>query len=47
MKLWPYALGVWLMLYGLTSVIQLSFKYQSIVMAILAFIAGVLVFIRR
>jgi len=47
MKLWPYALGAWLVLYGLTSVIQLNFKYQSIVMGILAIVAGVLVFIRR
>ena len=47
MKLWPYALGAWLVLYGLSAVIQLSFKYQSIVMGILALVAGVLVFIRR
>ena len=47
MKLWPYALGAWLILYGLTSAIQLSFKYQSIVMGVLALVAGVLVFIRR
>ncbi len=47
MKFWPYALGAWLILYGLTSVIQLSFKYQSIIMGILALVAGGLVFIRR
>jgi hypothetical protein len=47
MKLWPYVLGAWLVLYGLNAVIQLDFKYESLVMGILAIAAGVLVFIRR
>lgn len=47
MKLWPYFLGVWLILTGLNSVINLNFKYQAIVMGVLSLIAGVLVVIRK
>ena len=47
MKLWPYFLGGWLVLSGLNSVISLSFKYESIVMGVLALVAGVLVILRR
>ena len=47
MKLWPYALGAWLVLYGLDSVIQLNFQHEHTVMGILAIAAGVLVFIRQ
>lgn len=46
MKLWPYVLGAWLVLYGLNSVIQLNFQYEHTVMGILALVAGVFVFIR-
>lgn len=47
MKLWPYFLGAWLVLSGLISLINLSFKYQSIVMGVLALIAGALVLLRK
>lgn len=47
MKLWPYFLGAWLVLTGLDSVINLNFKYESMVMGVLALIAGVLVIIRK
>jgi len=47
MKIWPYVLGAWLILTGLNSVISLSFKYEGIVMGVLALVAGVLVAIRK
>lgn len=47
MKLWPYFLGTWLVLSGLNSVINLNFKYESMVMGVLALITDVLVFIRK
>lgn len=47
MKLWPYFLGAWLVLTGLNSVINLSFKYEGIVMGVLALVAGTLVIIRK
>lgn len=47
MKLWPYFLGVWLVLNGLNAVIQLNFKYEVIVMGTLSLIAGVLVILRK
>ena len=47
MKLWPYFLGGWLVLSGLNSAINLSFKYESMVMGVLALVAGVLVILRR
>ncbi|MDH5369664.1 MAG: hypothetical protein OEW99_06545 [Gammaproteobacteria bacterium] len=47
MKLWPYFLGAWLVLNGLNSLISLNFKYESMVMGVLALIAGVFVFIRK
>ena len=47
MKLWPYFLGTWLVLSGLNSVINLNFKYESIVMGVLALIAGTLVILRK
>ena len=47
MKLWAIALGTWLILYGLDSVIGLSFRYESMVMGILALVAGVLVLVRK
>lgn len=46
MKLWPYVLGAWLVLYGLNSVINLSFKYEGTVMGVLALVAGILVIAR-
>ena len=47
MKLWPYVLGAWLVLSGLSEIIKLSFKYQNIVMAVLALVAGLLVILRK
>lgn len=47
MKLWPYALGAWMVLYGLSAVIKLNFQYEHTVMGVLAIVAGVLVFIRQ
>ena len=47
MKFWPIILGVWLILTGLNSVINLNFKYESLVMGVLALVAGVFVIIRK
>ena len=47
MKLWPYFLGAWLVLSGLNSLINLNFKYEAIVMGVLALVAGVFVIIRK
>lgn len=47
MKLWPYFLGAWLILTGLNSVIKLNFQYETMVMGVLALIAGTLVIIRK
>ena len=47
MKLWPYVLGAWFVLTGLNSLISLNFKYESMVMGVLALVAGVLVIIRK
>jgi len=47
MKLGPFFVGAWLILIGLTSLIDLQFKYDDLVMAILALTAGVLTLIRQ
>lgn len=47
MKLWTYFLGAWLILTGLNSLIKLNFQYETIVMGALAFIAGILVLLRK
>ena len=47
MKLWPYFLGSWLVLNGLHNVINLRFKYETVVMGVLALIAGILVIFRK
>ena len=47
MKLWPYFLGSWLILNGLSSVINLNYKYEPMVMGVLALIAGTLVILRK
>ena len=47
MKLWPFALGAWLVLHGLNTVIKLNFEYEYMVMGVLALVAGVLVIIRQ
>jgi hypothetical protein len=38
-------LGVWLILYGLFDLFALSFRYDSLLMAILALVAGILIII--
>jgi len=47
MKFWPYLLGAWLILNGLSTIINLSFKYQSLIMGALALIAGVFVVLKK
>ncbi len=47
MKLWPFILGAWLILHGLSNLIQLNFRYESTVMAALALAAGIFVIIRK
>ena len=47
MKLWSYFLGAWLVLSGLSSLINLNFQYESMVMGVLALIAGTLVILRK
>lgn len=47
MKLWPYFLGAWLVLSGLNSLISLNFKYEAMVMGVLALVAGVFVILRK
>jgi len=47
MKLWPYFLGAWLVLSGLNSLIKLNFQYETMVMGVLALVAGVFVILRK
>jgi len=47
MKFWPFALGAWLVLTGLNSLIKLNFQYETMVMGGLALAAGILVLLRR
>ena len=47
MKLWPYFLGAWMVLNGLNSIINLNFKYESMVMGVLALVAGILIILRK
>lgn len=47
MKIWPFALGAWLALHGLSEVINLNYRYESTVMGVLALVAGILVLVRQ
>lgn len=47
MKIWQYALGAWLILMGLNSVIGLDFEYDDLLLGVLALAAGVLIIIRK
>jgi hypothetical protein len=47
MKLWPYLVGGWLVMHGLSALIKLNFRYDDVVMGALALVAGVFVIIRR
>ncbi len=46
-KLWVILLAVWLVLWGLLSVSNFSFKFQDAVMGFLAIVAGVLLAMDR
>lgn len=47
MRVWPWLVGAWFVLHGLSTLIKLSFKYDDVVMASLALVAGFFVIIRR
>jgi len=47
MKIWPILVGVWFVLYGLSALINLDFKYESTVMGGIALAAGALAIIRK
>jgi hypothetical protein len=47
MKIWPILVGSWLVLHGLTIITKLNFRYDDIVLASLALIAGIFAIIRR
>lgn len=47
MKLWPIFLGLWLILNGLVSIANLSFRYDDLIIGLIAVIAGVLVLVRK
>lgn len=40
-------LGIWLILYGLKSVIGLSFHYDYLILGVLAIVTGVVLILRR
>jgi uncharacterized membrane protein HdeD (DUF308 family) len=47
MKIWPILVGVWFLLYGLSALINLDFRYESTVMGVIALVAGVLAIVRK
>ncbi len=47
MKLWSVFLGTWLILQGLVALLDLSFRYDGMVLGGLALLAGVFVLIRK
>lgn len=47
MKFWPYLVGAWFVVHGLSSLINLQFRYDDELMAILSVVAGVFVFFRK
>ncbi|HEY9148889.1 MAG TPA: hypothetical protein VIQ22_07740 [Gammaproteobacteria bacterium] len=47
MRLWALFLGSWLILHGLGQLLNLSFRYDHLVMGVLALLAGVFVVIRK
>ena len=47
MKLWPMFLGLWLILNGLVSIANLSFRYDDLIIGLIAVVAGILVMIRK
>lgn len=47
MKFWPYLVGAWFVVHGLTSLIDLQFRYDGELMGILSMVAGVFVILRK
>ena len=47
MKIGSVLLGCWLILHGLMTLINLSFRYDDLVMGVLGLVAGVFVLIRK
>jgi len=47
MKLWSAFLGAWLVLQGLSALLNLSFRYDDLISGALALSAGVLVILRK
>lgn len=47
MKIWQVLIGVWFVLYGLSALINLDYKYESTVMGALALVAGILAILRK
>ena len=47
MKLWPYFLGAWLIISGLSTIINLSFQYQTLITGVLALVAGIFVILKK
>jgi hypothetical protein len=47
MKLGNIFLGIWLVLQGLIELLNLSFRYDDLVVGVLALVAGVLVLVRK
>lgn len=47
MKIGNILLGIWLVLQGLIGILNLSFRYDDLVVGLLALVAGVLVMARK
>jgi len=47
MKIGHILLGIWLILHSLTVLVKLNFRYDDVVMASLALVAGIFVIINR
>ena len=47
MKFWPYLLGAWLIISGLSTIINLSFQYQTLITGALALVAGIFVILKK
>ncbi len=47
MKIGNLLLGIWLIMQGLISILDLGFRYDHLVMGLLALVAGVLVLLRK
>lgn len=47
LPVWQILLAIWLVVYGAAKVFNLSFSNMNVVMGLLAFVAGVLIFLRK